>query len=173
MNFRRAEIKDFERIVAFYKYVIENTEDMAVYARWVYGQHPTDEMIEGYIRQDAMYILEEDNTIAAAMAVTLSQGKDYHSVDWSVVLEDNEVAVVHILCVSPDYQKQGIGKKMIQESIRLAEKEAKKAVRLDALESNQPAHRMYGGLGFQLRGKQNLYAENTGWTNFLFFEFNF
>lgn len=171
MKFRCADITDFDQITAFYKYVIKNTEDMATYARWVYGQHPTDEMIEGYIRQGAMYVLKDDDVIVAAMAVTLSQGEDYHSIEWSTALEDDEVAVVHILCVSPDYQKQGIGKRMIQESISLAEKEGKKAVRLDALASNQPAHRMYGGLGFQLRGTQNLYAENTGWTDFLFFEY--
>ena len=46
-----------------------------------------------------------------------------------------------------------------------------KAVRLDALASNKPAHRIYERLGFEYRGKQHLYAENTGWTDFYFFEF--
>ena len=172
MNIRCAKIADFEEVVSFYKYAIENTKDMETYARWVYGQHPTDEMIKGYIEQDAMYILEDDKTIVAAMSVTMSQGEDYHSIDWSLELKDDEVAVVHILCVNPDYQKQGIGKRMIEESICLAEREGKKTIRLDALASNTPAHRMYKSMGFQLRGKQNLYAENTGWTDFLFFEYS-
>ena len=60
--------------------------------------------------------------------------------------------------------------KMIEEGICLAKKEGKKAVRLDALESNTPAHRMYEAMEFQCRGRQKLYAENTGWTYFLFFE---
>ena len=60
---------------------------------------------------------------------------------------------------------------MIEKCICLAEKEGKRAIRLDALESNVPAHRLYEALGFRCRGKQNLYAENTGWTDFLFFEF--
>ena len=46
----------------------------------------------------------------------------------------------------------------------------KKSVRLDALASNTPAHKIYEALGFQYRGKQHLYAENTGWTDFFFFE---
>ena len=29
----------------------------------------------------------------------------------------------------------------------------------------------YHRLGFEYRGKQHLYAENTGWTDFYFFEF--
>ena len=34
-----------------------------------------------------------------------------------------------------------------------------------------PAHKLYQRLGFEYRGKQNLYAENTGWTDFFFFEY--
>ena len=45
-----------------------------------------------------------------------------------------------------------------------------KAIRLDALASNTPAHKIYKALGFEYRGKQHLYAENTGWTDFYFFE---
>ena len=44
-------------------------------------------------------------------------------------------------------------------------------IRLDALASNTPAHRIYERLGFEYRGKQHLYAENTGWTDFFFFEY--
>ncbi len=55
-------------------------------------------------------------------------------------------------------------------SIRLATSAGKKSIRLDALASNTPAHRLYERLGFEYRGKQHLYAENTGWTDFFFFE---
>ncbi len=33
------------------------------------------------------------------------------------------------------------------------------------------AHRLYERLGFEYRGKQHLFAENTGWTDFYFFEY--
>ena len=32
------------------------------------------------------------------------------------------------------------------------------------------AHKIYERLGFEYRGKQHLYAENTNWTDFYFFE---
>ena len=35
---------------------------------------------------------------------------------------------------------------------------------------NIHARRMYEKLGFEYRGKQNLYAKNTGWTDFLYYE---
>ena len=104
------------------------------------------------------------------MAVTMYQGDDYHAIEWTKQLNDNEVAVIHILAVNPDFQGKGIGTMMIRESIELAKQNGKKSVRLDALASNTPAHKIYEALGFQYRGKQHLYAENTGWTDFFFFE---
>lgn len=35
---------------------------------------------------------------------------------------------------------------------------------------NTPARRLYEKIGFEYRGKQNLFAENTGWTDFLYYE---
>ena len=65
---------------------------------------------------------------------------------------------------------KGLGERLIEEAILIARKAGKKALRLDALASNTPAHRLYAKKGFAYRGKKNLYAENTGWTDFFFFE---
>ena len=81
------------------------------------------------------------------------------------------MAVIHILAVHPDRQGSGVGSEMVREAIRLARENGMKAVRLDALASNTPAHSMYKRLGFEDRIKQPLYAENTGWTDLYFLEF--
>ena len=99
------------------------------------------------------------------------QGTDYHAIEWSHQVQDNEVAVIHILAVSPDFQCTGIGSEMRRETIRLAKSYGMIAIRLDALASNTPAHKIYKSLGFEYKGKQHLYAENTGWTDFYFFEY--
>ena len=101
-----------------------------------------------------------------------SSGMDYHAIKWAQLLEDKEVAVIHILAVSPDAQGKGIGSEMIREAIRLARTNGMKAIRLDALASNTPAHKIYKSLGFEYCGRQHLYAENTGWTDFYFFEYH-
>ena len=118
-----------------------------------------------------MYIYREQAVIVGAMAVTMYQGEDYHAIDWSQQVADDKVAVIHILAVSPGYQGKGIGSEMIREAIRMAKSKGMQAIRLDALASNTPAHKLYKRLGFEYRGKQHLYAENTGWTDFYFFEY--
>jgi ribosomal protein S18 acetylase RimI-like enzyme len=170
MRLEQATQKDFEAIIAFYDDVTERTPDMAVYARWIKGKHPTQESIRTYIDEGSMYLYREEGGIVGAMAVTMYQGEDYHAIEWARQVGNDEAAVIHTLAVSPDRQGEGIGSEMIREAIHLAQANGMKAVRLDALASNTPAHRIYECLGFVQRGQQHLYAENTGWTDFDFFD---
>ena len=171
MRLELATQNDFETIIAFYDDVTERTPEMGTYARWQKGKHPTVEGIRAYINEGSMYIYHERGVIVGAMAVTMCQGEDYHTIEWSQQVPDEKVAVIHILAVSPDAQGKGIGSEMIREAIRLAQNNGMQTIRLDALASNTPAHKLYERLGFEYRGKQHLYAENTGWTDFYFFEY--
>ena len=159
-----------EECLQFYKHVITDTPDMDRYGRWKIGLYPMEQDIENYIGTGAMYVLSDDDVIIGAMAVTMNQGDDYHSIHWALPLADDEVSVIHVLSVNPDYQGKGVGKRLIEEAVLIARDNGKKALRLDALAGNTPAHRLYEKNGFAYRGKQNLYAENTGWTDFFFFE---
>ena len=170
MKLELATQQDFEPIIAFYDDVMERTPEIATYARWSKGKHPTIEGIRAYINEGSMYLYRKQGAIVGAMAVTMYQGDDYHAIDWSRQVPDDKVAVIHILAVSPDAQGKGIGSEMIREAILLAQNNGMLAVRLNALASNTPAHRIYERLGFEYRGQQHLYAENTGWTDFYFFE---
>ena len=173
MKLELATQNNYDAIIAFYDDVTERTTEMAVYARWSKGKHPTVEGIKAYIVEGSMYLYREDKRIIGAMAVTMYQGEDYHAIGWTKQVADDKVAVIHILAVSPDAQGKGIGSEMIREAIRLAQNKGMQAIRLDALASNTPAHRLYERLGFEYRGKQHLYAENTGWTDFYFFEYKY
>ena len=171
MRIEPATNKDFDSIIAFYDDVTEHTPDIAIYARWQKGKHPTVEGIKAYVDEGSIFLYKENSIIVGAMAVTMYQSEDYHAIEWSQKVPDDEVAVIHILAVSPDKQGAGIGSEMICKAIRLAQSKGMKSIRLDALASNTPAHRIYERLGFEYRGKQHLYAENTGWTDFYFFEY--
>ena len=171
MRIEPATQKDLDSLITFYDDVTEHTPEIAIYARWQKGKHPTVEGIKTYVDEGSMFLYKENSIIVGAMAVTMYQSEDYHAIEWSQKVPDDEVAVIHILAVSPDKQGAGIGSEMICKAIRLAQSKGMKSIRLDALASNTPAHRIYERLGFEYRGKQHLYAENTGWTDFCFFEY--
>lgn len=153
-----------------YDAIIDQTADMAVYARWKKDIYPTADMMKQYINDGAMYLLMSGSNVAGSMAITMEQGEDYHDIHWNIENGDDEVAVIHMLGVNPAYQKIGVGELLIDEAIRLAKDCGKKAIRLDALATNIPAQHLYTKKGFQYIDKKNLYAENTGWTDFYFYE---
>lgn len=172
MTLTKATIQDYDAIMAFYNNVIDCTPRIEQYARWQKGKHPTESGIRAYIEEGSMYLCTENDAIIGAMAVTMYQGEDYHPIKWTQQVNDNEAAVIHILAVSPSCQGRGIGTKMIRDAICMAKECGMKTVRLDALASNTPAHKIYNAIGFEYRGKQHLFAENTGWMDFFFFEYN-
>lgn len=169
----KATMRDFDRITDFYKDVIARTPHMADKVLWKYGLHPSDDMIREYIDASAMYIVCEDGEMLAALAVTPRQEEDYHEVKWQKELRDDEVAVVHILCVNPDKQGQGLAGRVMNEVLINARMAHKKAVRLDALYCNTPAHKLYEALGFVNCGTQHWYTCNIGWTDFVLYEYLF
>ncbi len=173
MKLIKCNADEYKRIANFYRYVIDNTNEIEKYARWRYNQHPTDEMIKGYADNGHMYYEEKDGKIIAAVALTPFQNEDYHPIDWGVNLMDNEVLVVHILCVNPMIQNRGVAKSIVNDIIQLAKSTGMKAIRLDALCCNEPAHKLYEKCGFTKRGTQNWYADNTGWIDFFLYELVF
>lgn len=60
---------------------------------------------------------------------------------------------------------------MVRHAIDLARKDGMKAVRLDVLKENLPAHRLYEGIGFVYADSLQLYYENTGRADFDFYEY--
>ena len=170
MELIRAKQEDFSSIRNLYDDVIRNTPELETHARWKIGSHPTDETINEYINQKSMYLCMEESKLIGAMAIPMEQGEEYHNVKWDLQSTEDEVATLHIFAVASEFQGRGFGKKVIRMAWDLAKRNGKKVFRLDTLASNIPAQTMYEKLGFKLKGKQNLYAGNTGWTDFLYYE---
>jgi len=168
MQLRRA--CDFEVVRAGYVDVAENTPQIERHARWVYGKHPTDGMIRAYVDNDEMYLLMEGDDVAGMVAIVMRQDEDYQEIPWAERLANDEVATLHILAIRPAFRGRRLGSTMLEAAARLARQSGRRAMRLDVLESNLPAQRMYERAGFSYRGKRSQYAENTGWTDFLYYE---
>ena len=167
---RLVQTDNLEFLRKKYIEVIEQTPDFMRNVRWIYGQHPKDEMIQDYMDNGEMYALMNGNEISGMVAVVMHQDDNYKTVPWQVDLRNDEVATIHILAICPEYQGRSLGIQLINQIEKLSKNNGKKAVRLDVLKSNIPAQKMYERAGYSLRGEQKLYAENTGITDFLFYE---
>ena len=170
MQFRNARPIDLKPLCAFYQDVIDRTENMKTCCRWIFGLHPSEELLREFLEAEAMYLCEDGGKIVAGAAMTMAQDEDYHDIAWQYPHEDDEVAVIHIFGVLPELRHTGLAQKFAAALILTASEAGKKSVRLDALASNLPAHRFYERLGFVKRGVKEMHACNVGRTEFWFFE---
>lgn len=167
---RLVHAADFEKVKNTYIDVIENTPQIERHAQWVYGKHPTDELLMEYIERNEVYFLTDGENIAGVVVICMCQGEDYKPINWQEDLRNDQVAVIHLLAVCPAYQRRSLGLRILDEAMNHAVKNGKKALRLDLLKSNHPAQRLYEKAGFSYRGERKMYAENTGILDFLFYE---
>ena len=102
---------------------------------------------------------------------TATATKGYAKAQWSIYAEPEEVAIIHILCVHPRHAGCGYAKQLLDWAISHAKRQGKKAIRLDVLQGNLPAERLYRGKGFQYIDTIRMFYEDTGWTDFGLYEY--
>ena len=167
----QATAEDLPRLADFYRHVIDHTPGMDVHCRWVYGLHPSDQLIEDYINQGAMLMLMEGDALVAVAAVTDCQDESYHPFAWGAPLADDQVSVIHILGIDPARSGTGLAQQFMGLIADRSRARGKGAVRLDTLLSNGPAQRFYERLGYVLRGEANWPTNKLGNVDFLLYEY--
>lgn len=168
----KAELKDLEKILDFYKKVCEKTKDVEKYSKWSFELHPTTTMIEGFVASGKMYYLGYSGEIKAAVAITYGQESDYTDIEWTKDISNDEIATIHIFAVNPDFQRKGIGKELMSEVIDLLKTRGIKSIRFDALCCNEPAIKFYESIGFKKVGEKTFYTTNAGNIDFYLYELN-
>lgn len=161
---------DLDTIRNIYWELLDSSEEYASILRWKKNIYPADEDWLSYVAEGEMYLIWDAGNLIGAAALAKSQPEDYRKVRWTVDARDDEVAVVHLLAIRPQYQGQGYATAALHELVRLAEKLGKKALRLDAIGTNKPAQKLYEKFGFVNCGTEQLDYESTGLTKFVFYE---
>ena len=98
-------------------------------------------------------IFRIDNQIASVFVLNQECDPEYSVGNWKN--NDTSFAVVHRLCVNPDFQRTGIGTRTILAAEALLTNMGIKSVRLDAFSENPAALRLYEKLGYQNTGRVN------------------
>jgi ribosomal protein S18 acetylase RimI-like enzyme len=111
-----------------------------------------------------------EGRVVSAMVLNHSHAPQYDKVRWALDLKDRDFFVLHALGVDPDVAGKGIGSGMIREAVRSAREKGAGALRLDVLNTNEPAEKLYLRNGFQYRGEAELFYENTGRRIFRMYE---
>ena len=164
--------EDLDCIRAFYWKVIDSSEALAEILQWKKNLYPADSDWLDYIHKKEMYLIYEAERLVGAVALTSSQSDGYKQINWRLPAREEEVLVTHLLAVDPEQQGKGIATAALNEIVAIAKNRGKKALRLDAIETNVPAQRLYEKYGFKKCGWAKEYYESVGVAGFYFYEYD-
>lgn len=171
LTIRPAQTGEFLRVQTFYYDLIDDMQASEYHPMWQKGVYPTDEALTGAIARGELYVTELGGSIIGAMIVNHVATDGYETVLWPTEAAPGEVTLIHALGVSPAVARQGIAKAMVREVKRIARAGAGRVIRLDVLEGNLPAERLYLSEGFRFVQKLRLFYPDTGWCSFDLYEF--
>ena len=171
MQLEQATPAAYEQVRAFYHSLIDEMQAAGNIITWVKDVYPSPEFLRASLQAGQLYLGMEDGEIAAAMVLNSDVNDGYAGAPWKVDAADSEVLVIHALGVHPRFGGRGLGRQMTEAAIRIARESGMKALRLDVIEGNEPARRIYVNCGFYPVSQVQMYYENTGLANFELFEF--
>lgn len=168
MIFLKAEKEDFDKIRYLYWSLIDQEQDDPSFPHWKKGIHPSDEMIQDSIDNGDLYVLADGSDIAACVIANSEKVKGYADVPWQI--DSDEVIVLHVLAVHPDHRGKGLAQRLVENVIELERVAGKKALRLDVIENNTTAEKLYRKLGFRYIQTKTLYYDVVGEMTFKLYE---
>lgn len=155
----------------FYYRVMDDMQALPYHPKWTKGVYPDDAYLESAVDGGEMYLAESEGEIVGAMILNGHQGVGYENAEWKVNAREDEVAVIHTLCVLPSQTRRGIGSLLTEKAAEISRLQGKKVIRLDVLVGNLPADRLYRSAGYEFVQRLKLFYEDTGWCDFDLFEY--
>lgn len=166
---RRAKEDEAEKVTEFYYDVIDLLHERGTGVKWEKDVYPTRTDLSDAVKNGEMHIGLSDKGIVCAFRMT-GNAELYNSIAWPTEVLPEEVRVLHLLTVHPDLSGMGLAKKMVSYAADLSRKEGCKVIRLDVLEGNTPAEKLYLSCGFRFVAEKKIFYEDTGLADFRMFE---
>lgn len=148
MNYRLGTRDDLKEIGLLITEVINHMETAGIY-QWD-SIYPTEEDFEDDIIHKNLYILEEEQEIAALYVINQEADEEYSNCLWNKPAET--ACVLHRLCVSPRYQNKGLGKCILNHIEKQAKEMSYQSIRLDVYSKNPYALSLYRKNNYIERG---------------------
>jgi len=170
IEIKAAADSDFDAVYEFYRELIESMQGAKYRPEWKLGVYPTETQLRDAITKRTLYAAFAGGKIIGAFIMNDRCEPGYAAVSWQACAKQSEVRIIHLLAVSRPRQGAGVAKRMLAFAAGVCAAEGVKAIRLDVLERNLPAARLYASAGFTHVETISMYYEDTGDARFLMYE---
>ncbi len=155
-----ADQDDLNALAALYKAICDHQPLDQYGADWTWGEYPSVNSLRQMIDNASVMMAYQDSQ--AIGAGVLTTGEDYPQVDWPTPAANNEIGVLHLFGVHPQYRGTGIATSLLQALLQQAKEDGKKVIHLDVLAGNVPSEKLYVKNGFQVIKSLTLHYDDIG-----------
>ena len=110
--------------------------------------YPPARMVRDAADDGGLIVAKDGDRIVAACILNRSPDDAYLEARWLTDLSEGEFLVLHALRVSPDHRGMGLAGRLLDKVADIARAREFRSVRLDCLEGNEGAFRLYESHGF-------------------------
>lgn len=148
ITYRPAEMSDLPEIIGLVSSAILEMEKNGIH-QWD-ELYPTSEDFSADISCGELYVGTDSGKIAVIYTLNQLCDDEYKNGRWQY--PNDPFAVIHRLCVSPEFQNRGIAAQTVSHIENELHKQGIKVIRLDVFTENPYAIRLYEKLGFKKTG---------------------
>ena len=170
INLKRARTEESQEILKFYQNVINSTKDTEFKTRWS-ERYPNLEYIETGTENQEFYVYRENDRILACLSLNNRFEPEYENINWIINAKPDEIIIIHAFAVTSDLAGKGIGKEIFNQIKENALKNNKKTIRIDIIDGNIGAKKVFEKLGFEYVDATEIFHKAVGWEKFHLYEY--
>ena len=149
MVIRLASENDLEQVIGNLRSANQKLLGEGIY-QWD-DTYPTRELLESDIHNKTMFVAFEHDRVIASVSVDTKEPAVYSSISWNP--ETSNPLMIHRLCVTPEKQGQGVGRKMLDFTEIYGAEQGHDCARVDVHTANVVALATYEHRGFKRLGE--------------------
>ena len=105
---RPATAADLPRISDLYDAILTREETGGpVYTNWQRGKYPTEDTARQALEAGTLYVGEEGGVLWGVVNLNGVQLPEYGAIPWSLPAREDQVGVIHTLCIHPAQSGRG------------------------------------------------------------------
>ncbi len=166
IKLRKARISESDEILNFYRNIISSIKDSEFRPKWN-DRYPDLEFIRNSILKEELFVYSNDG-IEASVVINSEQIEEYGNVKWHVDAGPDEIIMIHTFAVRS--AGKGIGKGIFDYIVKKAIENNRKSIRLDVIDGNVGAQKVFEKLGFEYVGSVETFHEAVGLETFHLYE---
>lgn len=161
---RKAIEADLPSVARIYEEILDQEEETGVTCtNWQRGKYPTQEHARQALEAGTLFVMEENGDLFGCVNLNGVQLPEYAAIPWSIQANEEQVMVIHTLCISPRWAGRGRAREFVLFCEEEARRQGKTAMRLDTWIENVPANALYPKLDYRLAGKTMFHFMGFVW----------